>query len=238
MWKEQALLKLSSQKTYHRDELFRVFQSEHESLNDCTFRWMLYNLQNEQKLFRTGYDAYSVVPPEVLPIYRPLYSDNAKSVEELLTERFPELEFVIFESALLNEFLNHQIAQNTIFVQVQKDVSAFACDRLQDFYAGRVLYKPGEKEWDHYWTRGCVIVLDLISQAPLSSEYPHEMTAEKLLVDIVAEKNIAKTFSPSETPQIYESLLESYHVDIRRMNRYAGRRGKSALIKKYTEGRE
>ena len=72
--------------------------------------------------------------------------------------------------------------------------------------------------------------MDLISQAPVSKETPHEMTAEKMLVDIIAEKSMAAAFSPSELPFVYENILESYNVDRRRLNRYAGRRGKAEIV--------
>ena len=46
----------------------------------------------------------------------------------------------------------------------------------------------------------CIVILDLISQAPLSKENEHIITIEKLLVDLIADKTIAATFSPSELP--------------------------------------
>lgn len=143
------------------------------------------------------------------------------------------MNFVIFESVLLNEFLNHQIAQNTIYVQIEKDVSSYIFDNLQEEYVGNVLYKPGKRDFDRYWTRDCVVVLDLISQAPLSQERPHEIAIEKILVDIIAEKSMAAIFSPSEIPFVYENAMKSYHVDRRKMNRYARRRGKASLVKEY-----
>ena len=76
-------------------------------------------------------------------------------------------------------------------------------------------------------------MLDLISQSPISSETPHEISAEKMLVDIVAEKIIASVFSLSEIPSIFESMLGKYRIDRRKINRYAGRRGKSEIIKQY-----
>ena len=143
---------------------------------------------------------------------------------------------MVFESVLLNEFLNHQIAQNTIYVQVEKDVSSYVFDNLQEEYSGSVLYRPGKSEFGRYWTRDCIVVLDLISQSPLSQDNPHEITAEKMLVDITAEKSISRTFSPSEIPFVFENVIRSYHVDRRKMNRYAGRRGKSSQVKKYAGG--
>jgi len=50
-------------------------------------------------------------------MYRPYYSREAKKVAEEISLIHPEIPFVIFESVLLNEFLNHQIAQNTIYIR-------------------------------------------------------------------------------------------------------------------------
>lgn len=238
MWTDQALLKLSNETAYHRDDLFRAFQKEKQDLSAAAFRWTLYSLLLEQKIFKTDYDTYVTKMPQMLPVYRPFYSDKAKALMKRLEEQFPDLHFVVFESVLLNEFLNHQIAQNTIYVQVEKEVSAFIFDHLQEEYAGSVLYRPGKAEFDRYWTRDCIVVLNLISQAPLSQEAPHEMTAEKMLVDIIADKSIAATFSPSELPFVFENVLRSYKVDKLKMNRYAGRRGKASLIKEYIGGVE
>ena len=233
MWTDKALLKLSDKTTYCRDDLFHLFLNEKSDLSDSAFRWTLYNLLQEQKIFRVDYDTYITEKPQVLPIYRPYYSDRAKALTKKMAEQFPEVNFVIFESVLLNEFLNHQIAQNTIFVQIEKDVSSYIFDNLQEEYVGNVLYKPSKRDFDRYWTRNCVVVLDLISQAPLSREKLHEITIEKILVDIVAEKSMAAIFSPSEIPFVYENAMKSYQVDTRKMNRYAGRRGKASIVKEY-----
>lgn len=236
MWTDQVLHNLSNETEYHREDLFRAFRDEKQDLSEASFRWILYNLMQAHRLFKTDYDTYVMEMPQMLPIYRPSYSDKAKELMEKLEEQFPILDFVVFESVLLNEFLNHQIAQNTIYVQVEKEVSTFIFDHLQEEYTGSVLYKPGKADFDRYWTRDCIVVLNLISQAPLSHEAPHEMTAEKMLVDIIADKSIAATFSPSELPFVYENVMKSYRVDKFKMNRYAGRRGKASKIKEYMGG--
>ena len=51
---EQALQMLSDKETYSRDDLHRVLCSEEPDLSDSAFRWTLYNLQQEQKIFRTS----------------------------------------------------------------------------------------------------------------------------------------------------------------------------------------
>ena len=236
MWINQALGKLSDNKTYSRDDLFRLFTLEKKDLSNSAFRWTLYNLLQKEKLFRTDYDTYVTVKPKVLPEYKPYYSQRAVTLLEMLEEKYPDLEFVVFESVLLNEFLNHQIAQNTIYVQVEKDVSSYIFDMLLENHTGSVLYRPGKSEFDRYWTKECIVVLDLVSQSPLSRDKKHEITIEKMIVDILAEKSIAATFSPSELPFVYENVMKSYLVDIRKVNRYAGRRGKTSEVEKLVGG--
>ncbi len=238
MWTEKASAELSEKRTYSREDLFYVIKKERPDLRDAAFRWILYSLLKQKKLFKIGYDTYTTAGIKVLPQYKPFYSQEAEALKDKLKQRFPTVSYVIFESVLLNEFLNHQIAQNTIYIQVEKDVSSYIFEYLKEEYQKSVLYNPSKKEFDKYWLRDCVVVLDLISQSPLSADSPHEMTMEKMLVDIVAEKSMAATFSPSEIPFIYDNVINSYRVDIKKMKRYAGRRGKTTLIEKYTGGAE
>jgi len=98
---------------------------------------------------------------------------------------------------------------------------------------GSVLYKPTKKEFDRYWTKNCIVVLDLISQSPMSDKSPHEITVEKLLVDMIAEKSIAATFSPAELPAVFQNVRESCRIDRHRLERYAGRRGRTEQVNTY-----
>ena len=235
MWADSAISKMTDKTTYCRNDLVHILSSAKPDLSDSVFRWTLYNLLREKKLFRVDYDTYTTVKPKEQPMYRPYYSDKAKAVTKMLENRFPEMTFVVFESVLLNEFLNHQIAQNTIYIQVERDISSYIFDELREGYAGNVLYKPGTKEFNRYWAKDCVVVLDLITQAPLAQDRPHEITIEKLLVDLVGEKSIAATFSPSEIPSVYDEAMKRYRVDRHKLLRYAGRRGKTVEIKEYAK---
>ena len=211
----------------------QIFRKEKADLDDTAFRWALYGMLYSHKLFRIGYDLYATNKPPVLAEYIPSYSDKAKDLEKILMERYPDLEFVIFESVLLNEFLNHQIAQNTIYVQVEKDMSSYIFSQLQEELDERVLFRPGKSEYGKYWTKDCIVVLDLISQSPLSTRFPHAITVEKMLVDIIAERSIAAAFSPSELPSLYSNALSAYSIDRRKLHRYAERRGKAEEVMGY-----
>ncbi len=229
---EPILKKLSEKSSFSREDIFHAFQEEKADMSFSSFSWRLFDLLKEKKLFKTGRDSYSLTKP-TLSAYKPLYSEEAAQISNLLSKRFPSISFVMFESTLLNEWLNHLIAQNTIFVQAEKDVSGFIFDVLRDEFKKTVLYKPSVKDFDRYWQKGCIVVTDLVSQAPLSKESPHEITLEKLLVDILAEKAISMTYSPGDLPLLFEEATRIYLIDKRRLTRYAGRRNALEKIGKY-----
>ena len=144
--------------------------------------------------------------------------------------------FTVFESTLLNEFLNHLIARNTIFIQTERDTSAFIFDFIRDNTKANVLYKPSEKDYARYWQPDMIIVLDWTSQAPLNLSAPHDITAEKMLVDIYCDKTIQLTYSGSEYETVVNAVYGRYNVDTVRLLRYAGRRNKADEIKAFLPG--
>ena len=127
--------------------------------------------------------------------YSPVYSQSAVDIKNHIAEKYPAIGFTVFESTLLNEFLNHLIARNTIFVQTELDTSAFIFDFIRENVQPNVLYKPSEKEYSRYWQPDMIVVLDWTSQAPLNLSAPHDITAEKMLVDIYSDKAIRLTYS-------------------------------------------
>ena len=59
-----------------------------------------------------------------------------------IEEQYPELDFRIFELVQLNEFVNHQIAHNVIFVSVESGLGAYVFDSLKERYTGKILLNP------------------------------------------------------------------------------------------------
>ena len=123
-----------------------------------------------------------------------------------------------------------------VFLQVEKESSIYIFRFLQEQGIQNVLYKPSQNEFNLYWSKGCIIVTDMISEAPIRSDKPHSILLEKMLVDILADKLISITFSKAELPDIYEQAQSRYRLDKVRMLRYARRRNRQDVLLKYLEG--
>ena len=216
---------------------YRNLMSELKQLNPelspCSYKWAINDLVKSGKIIKNGYNEYALPGMRVLPVFEPSYSELAENTAELICKQYPYVQFTLFETVLMNEFLNHMIAQNTVFLQVEKDSSIFVFRYLQECGLKRVMYKPTKRDYDLYWEKDTVIVTDLISEAPMKSDRSYTIILEKMLVDMCADKLISATFSKAELPDIYEQAQNSYRLDKSKMLRYARRRNKSDEVKKY-----
>ena len=236
-WYEGIIEKLEFSRTYSHKELLELLKRIKPDLADTTYHWSISCLMRDGKIFRRGYDAYSLSQGEGLREYQPFYSDETKNLINLIANRYPHVSFTVFETVLMNDFLNHLIAQNTIFVQVEKESSIYVFRYLQDEGYDNVLYKPRQEDMKLYWSKGCIIVTEMVSEAPLRAVEPHVITLEKMLVDMLAEKLILASYSKAEYPDVIEQAESRFLLDKKRMLRYAKRRNRYKEIYNYLEGR-
>ena len=235
-WYEEVLDRIDDKKTYCHKELMDELRMLKTDLSDSTYHWAISGLVRDGVLTRQGYNSYSLTSNHPKVEYVPIYSDTAEELIRIISEKYPYVQFTVFETVLMNEFLNHLIAQNTVFIQVEKESSIYVFRFLQEQGMRNVMYKPSEKEFNLYWSKDCVIVTDMISEAPIRADMPHHIMLEKMLVDMSADKLIAATFSKAELSDVYEQAQSRYLLDKVRMLRYARRRNRQDVLLKYLEG--
>lgn len=220
---------------YRRSELISLLKNEKSGLQDNSYVWIVGNMVKEGILQHEGRNRYSLPAGRQREKYIPDYSEKAQRIKRMVEEKYPRIGFTVFESTLLNEFLNHQIARNTFFIQTERDTSAFVFESLRDCPGGNVLYRPTRKEYDRYWQPDSIVVIDWISEAPIDHSCPHDITIEKLLVDVLCDRVIEMTYSAAEYQNIIETAYQRYFVDTVRLLRYARRRHREEDIKIYIQ---
>lgn len=235
-WYESVPGKMADGQSYNHRTIVNWLQQERPNLSGGGYHWAIDQLIRQGDIVKKGYDEYRKADGNDRSVFFPAYSEDAIHIIETISMKFPYVSFTVFETVLLNSFLNHLIGQNTIFLQVEKESSVYIFRYLQEEGSVNLLYKPGVEEFHLYWTSRMVVITDLISEAPLRKDQPHAIILEKMLVDICTDKLIASTFSKAELPDIFKQALERYAVDRTRMMRYARRRNKGMEIKEYLKG--
>lgn len=235
-WYEEIIEHIDDKNTYCHKELIDEMKTLKCGLAENTYHWAIGRLVRDGLLTRTGYDAYSLPSDSSKAEYIPEYSDAVVDLIRLISGKFPYVRFTVFETALLNEFLTHLIAQNTVFIQVEKESSIYVFRFLQEQGVQNVMYKPTGRDFNLYWSRDCVVITDMISEAPIRTDKPHSIMLEKMLVDMLADKLIRGTFSKAEIPDIIKWAQSRYLVDNVRMLRYARRRNRKDVLLRHLEG--
>ncbi len=235
-WYDKSASSLEAGHLYSHRALIDHLRCDYPTQPDSSLRWAIDGMIKSGLLKKRGYDEYVVGESFELPEYRPVYSGAAQKLIGQLSGAYPYVPFTIYETVLMNDFLNHLVAQNTIFIQAEKESGIFLFRFLQEKGYADLLYKPSKKDFSLYWAKDCVVITDLISEAPICQDAPHSICLEKLLVDMIADKLLSSSYSKAEYPDVLCLARSQYRLDKAKMLRYARRRNKGAAIKKYLEG--
>lgn len=151
-------------------------------------------------------------------------SDMAKEISSEIHAEYPLVDFQMWELFQMNEFSNHLLAKNTIFVEVENMLDESIFNLLFEKYP-HVLHNPDMDEYYKYAGKETIVVRKLISEAPPSFSDYRQASLEKILVDLFGRGISGSIISRSEYQAIYEDSFDKYNINQARLFRYARRRG-------------
>lgn len=214
------------------------FVREMSSSYGLTSSQISYNLKKLLSLgiiVRSGWGQYSFSQKR---IYNYEYSMAAIDVVNKLCQEYETLNFQIFELRQLNEFINHQIAHNTIFVYIENDLVNFAFDTLWNMNPGKVLLKPNLEQYYRYKLENEIVVGRLPSETPKGYREPWKSRLEKIIVDVFTDKIVSNIVPEGEKEAILDGAFQEYLLDKGTMLRYAKRKGAERKMTKVLENYE
>lgn len=169
--------------------------------------------------------------------YENRYSENALRLIAIMQKEFPLVEYRVWELFWLNEFVNHQLGCNYIFLEVENDGCEFVFEKIITEFVGKVLLKPDQNQILRYGSNDSIIIERLISESPKGKKELYNLALEKLIVDLFANKRLKEMISPGDYPAALESIFSMYEVDQVKMFRYARRRNKEADLREFLQSR-
>ncbi len=186
---------------------------------------MLVALRKRGNLISVGAGKYYLVSQDIhaKKLYSYPHSSEYMNLEEIIANAYPLANFQMWELIQMNDFVNHQIVKNVIFIETEPMLVDTVYELLHEKrpYAMiqptvDVFYKQRAPETD-------IVVQRLLSEAP-SPDANHSCAIEKLLVDLLSPKIPGRLIERSEYPRIYEDVFRKYNINETRMFRYAKRR--------------
>lgn len=217
---------------FDRKDLLRYSRKIDPEFLDTSVRNLLEYLLKSGKVARVGRNQYiKILKFEKSQKYSYHYSKESKSIMKTLQSRYPHLEYRVWELSWLNEFLNHQIAQNKIFIEVESIGCEYVFEELNKEYKGKILLKPNDEELYRYGGHNTIVVCKLVSEAP-KGEKKYENPLEKLIVDLYANKTVKSLIHSGERDDVVRDITNKYYIDKSKLLRYASRRSKKEEIER------
>ena len=228
--KTVILQRIGNNSSFTRSDMQAVIEECGYNTSESITNHMITRMLAAGDIVRIGRNRYCVSGFQ--KTYQFPHSEFAVAVADEIVDAHPYLEFRVFELVQLNEFVNHQMAHNIVFVSVEGGLEEDVFNTLWEKHKGAILLKPNVDELFRYISENMVVIVKLPSESPKGISVFWDTRLEKMLVDIAVDKLLRKVVYSGEYPAIYHDALSKYVVDKSVMVRYARRRG---ALKKYRD---
>lgn len=218
---------LRKMESFSRKEYSQAMLNEH-GLTEQQCKYELQKALDNGEIIRKGWNQYTTMKKR--HVYLHSYSSDAEDIADLIEKKYYDVDFQVFEMTQLNQFMNHLVAHNTIFVAVENELVEFVFDTLNKEYPGRVMLKPSLEMYYRYLQDNEIVVGRLPSETPKGIDKPWQARIEKILVDVLTDKLIGGIVPDGEKSAIVEGAYHDFLIDEGTMMRYAKRKGAAKKV--------
>ena len=116
---------LRNMESFSRNEFSKAMFDEY-GLTEQQSKYELQKELDNGEVLRKGWNQYTI--PTNKQVYLHNYSGDANAVVGLIEKKYYDVDFQVFEMTQLNQFMNHLVAHNTIFVAVENELVDYVFD--------------------------------------------------------------------------------------------------------------
>jgi len=222
----------SGAQSVQKSELRNYFMHFSQPATEQAFRRFLYGLEKQQIIIPIGAGIYAFHDKTLHPAvkkkrFSPNWSAELLKLNETIQKAFPYIQYLVWETKVLHEFMLHQPGQNFFILETEKEVTESAFNLLGQEYPGKTFLEPARETMERYVLPkpDSILISRLITQSPRNTirgiPFPK---LEKILVDIFVDGDKFYYFQGEELARIFENAFSTYWVNEKTLSRYAGRR--------------
>lgn len=223
---------INEQSTISKDKLVKCIVLDFPELKKSTINVYLSRLKKEGVIKNPARGIYALKEKKA---YSPIIDSNLKRLYNKVKKEYPFVDFCIWDTKWLNEFMRHQPFKFYTVIELDKDVTESVFYALKE--QGKQVYiEPDAETFNLYInsSEDVIILKHLISEAPLQEiDKITVPTLEKLLVDMTIDTKVYAA-QQGEIKSIYLNVFEKYEVNKNKMKRYAYRRNRENEVEKLT----
>ena len=199
-----------------------------------TINWRVHALVQKGVLHRIGRGKFRLGEGRN---YIPEISSLTKSIYKKLKAEFPYANFCVWNTSVVNEFMQHQPNRFFLLVETDKEITNSVFYFLREIKKS-VFIEPTNDIIEKYIMnkKEVVVIKPLISEAPTQNINKVETaTIEKMLVDIFCDDVIFSAQQGAEKRTIFKEAFTKYTINQNKMLRYADRRRKKEELNQFVK---
>ncbi|MBX2960109.1 MAG: hypothetical protein KF732_09150 [Flavobacteriales bacterium] len=169
--------------------------------------------------------------------YIPEISSATKSIFKKLKAEFPYANLCMWNTSIINEFMQHQPNRFFVLVETDKETTNSVFYFLREIKKS-VFIEPTKDILEKYVVNESevFIIKPLVTEAPTKNINGVETaTIEKMLVDIFCDDVIFFAQQGAEMRTIFINAFEKYTINQNKMLRYADRRSNKDELNQYVK---
>ena len=230
----KEILEQTKLSVFSRNDIYENAIKMYPDFKKTQMRYLIGRLLDNKDIVRVARNRY-IAPGKshCKGNYTGKYSERSVRIIDIVSCRYPMLDFRIWELTWLNEFLNHQIARNKILLEVEESGCEYIYTLLSEEFDGAVLLKPNEEDLYRYGRDDGIVVGKLVKESPKGSPIIYSAPLEKIIVDMFANKLLRSMLSGGDYPEALTEMFDKYVIDQSKLFRYARRRNKETVIRDY-----
>ncbi len=167
--------------------------------------------------------------------FQPEISTTLTKKYNEIKSNFLFIELCIWNTAIINEFSQHQSNRRLIIIETDKDANESIFYFLKERY-DNIFLNPDRVILEQYVIDipNAIIIRPLLSESPLQEvKKVNTITIEKMLVDIYCDTDLFGAFQGNEKKIIFSEAFKKYTINNNKLLRYASRRGRKEEIERF-----
>lgn len=158
-------------------------------------------------------------------IYKYKENNFEKEISKLIKKEYPEINFVIWNTEILNEFTLHYSISNYIIVETEKITIDLIINLLKTKYSKKYTIITQDilnnNKYLYSNEENLIIVKPLNVKSPLLIENDKKyISIEKIMLDLYVDKLYVQ-YQGKELETIYENIFDKYDIDLKKLIKYA-----------------
>jgi len=225
--------KFKNKKDITTDDILNFYWKIDGSVLEATLHSRINKLITIAEVFRVSRGRYTLLDPGKA-IYKPAIDQHLKKIHNTLKVKFPKVDYTVWNSKWLNEFMVQPIEKPFKILDVKRKSIKQVYNYLNK-NKFNVFLEPSSEEMKNVVlkSRSPIVIYKLILESSRQKIGDVKtIKLEKMIVDLLCEREVFSFINKKELKHIYKVAFENYTMLPSTASRYARRRGKKEdLIK-------